>query len=222
VPALKRGGLVCACALLVAGCTSFVRLDSPRTVPPGHREVMVGLSGYTDDRKDSNLFNTDLLLRWGLTDRTDVGLRFNLVGVATDLKWQLVRATASGRGLELAIAPSMGWGADISWASGSGGNGGNDLAGGWQVGLPLLMGIDLGPYQLVVTPQLLYQRIPVLPDGILNFGGTVAFGRMSGPGFSLYPAIAVWKALDPRAFFTSLRGPGAVAVQPALVFHWGR
>src|SRR4051812_45537780 len=88
VPALKRGGLVCACALLVAGCTSFVRLDSPRTVPPGHREVMVGLSGYTDDRKDSNLFNTDLLLRWGLTDRTDVGLRFNLVGVATDLKWQ--------------------------------------------------------------------------------------------------------------------------------------
>jgi hypothetical protein len=106
---------------------------------------------------------------------------------------------------DLAIAPSLGYGADITWE-------GNNTPGspvGWQVGLPVMLGINLGRYQLVLTPALLYERLSVLPDGILNAGGTVAFGRVGGPGFSVYPAVAVWKALDPRHPFVSLTGPGA-------------
>jgi hypothetical protein len=217
VAALKR---VLALALLLtgSGCASFARFDSPRTVRPGGRDVLFAPSAYVG-RKDNNGFNTDLIIRWGTSPRTDVGVRFDLIGFAGDVKVQLVRASDPQRGVDLALAPSVGYGDDVSWArSASSG----DSAGAWQASLPLLVGINLRTYQLVLTPQLLYERVTVLPAGILNVGGTVAFGRMSGPGPGLYPALAVWKALDARHPFSSLRGPGALAFQPALVFRWGR
>jgi hypothetical protein len=210
-----------ALALLLAGsgCISFARFDSPRTVRPGGREVLFAPSIYVGPRQDGNAFNTDLVLRWGVSDRVDMGLRFQLAGFGGDVKLQLVRAADPTRGVDLALAPSIGYGSDISWM---GSRSGAQSNGAWQAALPLLFGINLGSYQLVLTPELLYEYIDVLPAGILNVGGTVAFGKMSGPGFSLYPVLAVWKALDPRQPLASLGGPGALVFQPALAFRWGR
>jgi hypothetical protein len=201
-----------------AGCASFARLDSPRTVPKGKTELMVAPTVYLG-RHDNTAINTDVLFRGGVSDRTDLGLRANLLGFAGDVKVQLVRAPDPSHGVELALAPSVGWGYDISWSSSSGSN--NDPSGIWQASLPLLIGVNVGANELVLTPQLLYQHTQVLPAGILNAGATIAFGRMSGSGFSFYPVVAVWKALDARHPFASLGGPGVPSVQPALVFRWG-
>jgi hypothetical protein len=169
-------------------------------------------------RTDNNAFNTDVLIRWGLTDRTDMGLRFNLVGVSSDFKLQLVRAPELTRGLDLAIAPSFGYARDITW-EGSQGTPSNS-ASFWQASLPVLVGINIGQRQLVLTPQLTYQHTSALPYGVLNVGGTIAFGYVSTRGFSVYPVVAIWKAADSRYPFSSL-GRGDLAVQPGAVFRWG-
>jgi hypothetical protein len=209
-------------ALVGLGCGSFIRPDSPRTVRPGGTEIMFAPTVYVG-RKDNNGFNHDIVARWGISDRTDVGLRFWLVGASTDVKFQLVRSADPTRGIDVAIAPSVGWGQDISWersSSSSSSSSSSTSAQAWQGTLPLLVGINFGELQLAITPQLLYQRTNVLPDGILNVGGTLAFGRMSGRGFSVYPLVAVWKSADPRTPIASL-GRGELAVQPGAVFRWG-
>lgn len=200
--------------LLASGCASFVRPDSARTLAPDTGEVLLVPSGYLGPRQDNNFFNVDLLLRRGLAPRTDIGLRLNFLGISGDVKVALWR----GDRVEVAVAPSVGYGNDITWTSNVGNN---NLEWALQVGLPVFVGIHLGRYQLTLTPQLLYQDVGVLPAGIVNAGGTIAFGRMAGEGFSIYPALAIWKALDPRHPLESLRGPGPVAFQPALIFRWG-
>lgn len=205
-------------ALALSGCLSFARFDSPRTVPAGSREVLFAPSVYLG-RSDGNAINTDVIIRNGVAGRADLGFRFNLLSGTADLKLQLVRASDPSRGVDLAVAPLVGYGSDTSWQGSSGSS--DQDSWNWYVGLPVLVGINLGRYQLVVTPQLLYQRVAFLPDGIFDLGGTVAFGKVAGSGFAVYPVVAVWKALDARQPLTSLRGPGALAVQPALVFRWG-
>jgi hypothetical protein len=204
-------------ALGSAGCASFLRPEGPRTLAPDTGAVHLGTSVYSKDREDGNGFNLDLMYRRGVASRVDMGGRLNHFGVAGDVKVQLVRASEPRRGVDVAVAPSIGYGADITWTSS------NEDSPDWdlQVGLPLIVGINIGDYQLVVSPQLLYQHVDALPSGVLNAGGTVAFGRVGGDGFSLYPALAIWKSLDARHPWTSLRGPGPVVLQPALILRWG-
>jgi hypothetical protein len=210
-------------ASLSTGCVSFLRPDGPRTVPVGQREFMLATSAYASERKDGNALNLDLMWRFGVSQRTDLGLRLNFAGVSADTKVQLVRAPDPTRGVDVAISLSAGVAADISFEGGSGLNGGSqkDEGTGVTVGLPVLVGINLGAFRLLLTPQLLYHHVSVLPHGILNMGGTVMFGSTSDRGFQLYPALAAWKALDPDRLIGSLSGPGPWMFQPALVFRWG-
>jgi hypothetical protein len=218
VATLNRHLAALAALLSASGCASFARFDSPRTAPPGTREVLFTPSVYLG-RSDGTAFNTDLIIRMGLGERSDVGVRFDLLGVAADLKLQLARASDPTSGVDLAVAPLVGYGSDTAWQGSSGSSSQNSW--NWQVGLPVLVGINLGSYQVVVSPELLYQRVAALPEGILDAGGTLAVGKVGGTGFSIYPVVAVWKALDARHPATSLSGPGALVVQPALVLRWG-
>ena len=207
--ALKRATLALLAAL-GGGCGSFVHLDSARTVPPGRRETLVGFSAYAG-RPDGNVFNVDVAVRRGLGPRSDLGFRFNFLGVSSDLKLQLVRSADPGRGMDVAVAPSLGVFTDIAWKD------------DWipQAGVPLLVGINVGQGQFVVAPQLVYRLVPALPGGIIEAGGTVSFAKLRGPGFGMGVAVAVWKSLEARRPIGSLRGPGEWVVQPALVMRWG-
>lgn len=213
--ALRTAGLVMllAGATLASGCASFLRPDGPRTQAPGKSQLLIAPSAYFGERQDSNIINVDLLYRVGIAARADLGFRANLLGVASDVKIQLARAPGPDRGADVALAPAVGYGSDATWTRGS------RVEWDWQVGLPLLVGINFTKYQLLLTPQLLYQRASVLPEGILHLGGTVAFGRTGGRGFSFYPALAVWKTLDPTRVIGSLSGPGPLVFQPSLVFR---
>jgi hypothetical protein len=206
-----------AALLLAAGCASFVRVDSARTVAPGSTQWMLAPSLYLNQRQETVAgANLDLLWRIGLTDRLDLGLRARLTGVAADLKLALHRSSDPRAGVDVALAPGLGVGHDVNWKHTSG-----DIPAAAEVTLPLIIGINLGGRQLVITPQLLYQRVETLPDGALNTGLTIAFGAIEGRGLRLYPALALWKALDPKDPLGPSLRQGALAIQPALVFRWG-
>jgi len=206
--------LLLAGVALASGCTSFLRPDGPRTQAPGKSQLLIAPSAYFGEREDSNILNLDLLYRVGIAARADLGFRANIAGVAGDVKVQLARAPGPDRGTDVALAPSVGYGGDVTWTRGN-----SDPQWDWQVGLPLLVGINFTKYQLLLTPQVLYQRASVLPDGVLHLGGTVAFGRTAGRGFSVYPALAIWKTLDPTRVVGSLSGPGPLMFQPSVVFR---
>jgi hypothetical protein len=206
-----------AALLLVAGCASFVRLDSARTVAPGSTQWMLAPSLYLNQRQETLAgVNLDLLWRIGLTDRLDLGLRARITGVGGDLKLALHRSSDPRAGVDVAVAPGIGVGHDVNWKHTDG-----DIPAATEVTLPLIIGINLGQRQLVITPQLFYQRVATLPDGALNTGLTIAFGAVEGRGARLYPALALWKALDPKDPLGDSFRHGPLSIQPVLVFRWG-
>jgi hypothetical protein len=207
--------LLAVAVLGSGGCLSFLRPDGPRTVPAGQRELLVAPSVYLGERQDGNAFNVDVMYRVGIADRVDLGGRVNASSATADLKMMLWQSASPASGVDLAVAPSVGYGTDISW------NGNNSRStAALLAGLPVLIGINLGAQKILVTPQVLYQRVSVLPDGVLNLGGTVAF-MTTDARFQIIPAIAIWKALEPRRIGESLRGPGPVMFQPSVIFRWG-
>jgi hypothetical protein len=160
------------------------------------------------------VFNLDVLYRMGVSERVDLGLRVAAVGGQVDAKLALFRGADPRHGLDLSVAPGVGVGFDSPW----GREGELPLTG--SATLPLLLALNLGDWQLALTPQVVYTRVPVLPAGLLTVGGTVAFGPIEGRGMQIYPAVAVWRWVDPRDLGAIFHG--LVVVQPALVVRWGR
>lgn len=211
----RRGQAHLAALLAVTGCGSFVQLDSARTTPAGTTETLIAPSAYVG-RRDGTASNADFMFRRGLSKRVDFGARVRLVGAGLDVKVQLLRADDPTRGVDLAVAAGAGYGQFIEWTD----SGGRGWAGP-EARLSLLTGVNLGPNQLTVTPELQYLRVENVPGGVLNLGATLAFGRMFGPGFSAYPALAIWKSLDAGDLPRALTAPGALAFQPTMVFRHG-
>jgi hypothetical protein len=102
----------------------------------------------------------------------------------------------------------VGYGSDTAWQGSSGSS--SQTSWNWQVGLPVLVGINLGSYQVVVSPELLYQRVAALPEGILDAGGTLAVGKVGGSGSV---SIRWWRSgrrsTLANPLHPQLRGPGA-------------
>jgi hypothetical protein len=202
-----------ALALLLAGCASPVRLDGPRTLPPGQRSTYLAPSAYLNGSNDMS-FNLDALFRLGVSDRVDVGLRLDSIGAQADAKVMLVRGSDPRLGIYLSVSPSLGVGLDAAW--------GRPQVLPWAgtAGVALMLGVNLGDWRLALSPQIVYARVPVLPAGLLSAGGTISFGRIDGPGVRIYPAVALWRWAEAR-HPDELRH-GQVVVQPALVVRWGK
>jgi hypothetical protein len=193
-----------------------LRPDPARTAAPGQTELYVAPSIYLGGRKDSNFFNFDLVLRRGLASRVDAGVRANFFYAGADVKVQLLRAADPDNGVDLSIAPSFGYGADISWQAQSS----NDIPSGLQATLPVMLELSLRGYQLQLSPQILYQRTAAFNSGVVSVGATIAFGHFSGPSqVHVYPALAIWKAFDATDPGSLRDGP--FVFQPALVFRFG-
>jgi hypothetical protein len=192
---------------------SFATLESARTAGVGQGQVMLAPSAYIGN-ENPRPFNLDLVYRRGVSPRIDLGFRANFAGVLGEVKLQLRRAPDPTSGVDLALAPGLGAVFDSTWTQ----EGGPE--GSLQAALPLLVGINFGGAQLLFAPQLRWQTASAFKAGILNVGGTVAFGRMEGPGFRVYPVLALWKSLDPTDLRVSWQGTTNLVFQPALVFRW--
>jgi hypothetical protein len=88
--------LICA---LVAGCYPVTRMQGPRTTPAGSVHGAVGLAVSA---RDEPAATPDVALRYGLTDRIDVGVRARVAAVEVGPKFQLVRDD-----VEVSIAPAF-------------------------------------------------------------------------------------------------------------------
>jgi hypothetical protein len=131
----------------------------------------------------------------------------------------LHRSPEPTHGVDVSVAPTIGAGVDVSWIGSANGQA-NDGT-GFQAALPVMVGINFPSSRLIITPEVMYQHT-LLPAGILDVGGTIAFRWLGASGLPFYPALAIWKALDARHVVGSLGAPGALAIQPALVIDLGR
>lgn len=102
----------------------------------------------------------DLGVRYGLSDRFDVGARLFLPGVAVDGRYALVRAPSLRSGVDLTVAPSL-----LYSHAGNGSTAGEPFVHGE---VPLLMGVNMRGSQLVLGAKvgaLVNPEDPTSPSG---------------------------------------------------------
>jgi hypothetical protein len=85
--------------VLLAGCYPVTRVQIPRTTPAGKLHGALGLAVSPNDNMRPS---PDFALRYGLTDRIDLGLRLRASAIEIGPKIQLVRDT-----VEVSIAPAF-------------------------------------------------------------------------------------------------------------------
>ncbi|WP_257449682.1 hypothetical protein [Archangium lipolyticum] len=126
-------------------------------------------------------------VRYGLTERIDVGARVFIPGIEADARFGLLRALSLKHGVDLTLAPSVRYIPNF------------DLSSAWDgagmVQLPLLIGVNLEGYQLVLGPRVAYlfgkaldyttSREPLLVGSSL--GVAVPIGRW----FHVMPEVSV-------------------------------
>lgn len=122
-------------------------------------------------------------VRYGVTDTIDIGGRLSFAGLEITTKFQLVAPTSEG-GVFVSIAPGIG---------GIGLGAGNASFGIFNVEVPVLIGIPMGPHQLVLAPKV--QELVVFATsgadatggGITFIGATVGAAFKLGDGFNIIP-----------------------------------
>ncbi len=132
---LSLAMLVRALALfapLACGCVSMMSYGSARTLPPGRFEVFVA-------PEYPRYFENGV--RFGVTDRFELALR--LPAPQIEAKVQIERSETPHRGVDVAIAPSLGWPAYREYSEDCRGDCWPPLLGLW-LRLPLLIGLNIG------------------------------------------------------------------------------
>lgn len=145
----KRLLVLGACVGLVSsGCIST---GMARTLDKGALQVSLGggvqnvgsyASGESLPPHFVSLPQVDLGVRYGVTDRFDVGARLFLPGAAVEGRYALLRAPSLQSGIDLTLAPSL-----LYSHEGLGSTGGEPLL---HAELPLLLGVNMGGSQLVL------------------------------------------------------------------------
>jgi hypothetical protein len=179
--------VVCLGALgfLAPGCAST---GMARTLDAGRLQVSLvpGAQAATGYEDSGVAFpQAEVGVRYGLTDRIDVGARLFVPGLGVDARFALLRAPSLRSGVELTLAPSVLYTPDLS-------NGLQSVGKGiGLVQLPLLVGVNLGGSQLVLGP-----RVGFLFDGT----GSTTARQLPLAGTSLGCAFPIgnWFRLTPE------------------------
>ncbi len=134
-------------AIASAGCITALPPGTARTLPRGAWQVNAAQTDViVSQRSDvesgtSHLFGPELGIRYGVTDRVEVGGRLVPMGGALGAKFAVLRAPTAENGIDLAIAPEgfvlgeVGQAGDQNWIA--------------LVQVPVLVGISLRGHQLV-------------------------------------------------------------------------
>jgi hypothetical protein len=150
----------------------------------------------------------ELAIRYGVTDNIEFAAKAWLVGVGTELKIGLMESPTMDSGIDLSLNPSFAY---FGLNAGSG-----DTAAGinsFTLGVPVLVGFNMGGHQLVLGPKVINQLLiasgstggtggSAMVD-ILSVGTTVGYALKLGDEFRLLPEIAI---LYPLAAFGSAGG----------------
>jgi hypothetical protein len=181
-------------ALLLGGCASFSTMSTARTMPRDQTQIWVApeFVGMTfdsgTDRQEISVPQFELGFRRGITDGVELGGKLWLLGAAIESKFQLVRSESEGSGIDVALAPSIGW---------IGLNSGDSSFNVVTLYLNLPVGLNVpGGSQLVLTPKAIYQRYMATGGGdagsadLLFVGGSVGYAWKLGTTYIL-PEISI-------------------------------
>lgn len=136
--------VVAVLGLWLSGCVSS---GMARTVNKGQLQVSVvpGVHAIPSNSGARNDFapHAELGVRYGVTNRLDVGARLFAPGAAVDVRLGLVRAPTLNRGIDLTLAPSLA----VAVRGRS-----DDMYG--LAELPLLLGLNTGGrLQVIIGPR---------------------------------------------------------------------
>jgi hypothetical protein len=194
----SRAGAALAAAAALAGCTAMSTIKTATTVPRGQNQYIFALEGNGGAPVE---FPVKPLLpelvagvRRGLTERVEVGGKLTTLplgrfvttaGLEGQVKVQLRRRSDSR--LVLAVGPAAGF----RYVASSGAS--------MQVTyatVPLLVGIDVGRHQIVVSPEAglqLWTSAGSSPIWAPMAGLSLGFVWRLGQRFALVPEIAAYR-----------------------------
>jgi hypothetical protein len=173
---------------LLSGCVST---GMARTVDPGKLQVSLspGIQGNS-----AFIPQAELAVRYGVSERVDVGARLFLPGAEVDARFALLRAPSLKSGVDLTLAPSLAYVYPFTTSN----------RGIVFPSLPLLVGINLGGSQLVLGPRVgygivleqtpTYQGDPYTPGNFAdNFvaGSSLGLAIPIGQVFRIVPEVSV-------------------------------
>lgn len=217
-----------AAALWVAlGATGCVSLSSAQTAETlGRGRVQVGLEPGVAGRFDVGRHAltvapaSDVSVRYGALERLDVGARLGQSGLEVQAKVMLTPRSSpfiASLALQLAgqlrVDPSLAITGQL-----------------FNLALPLLLGLRLGPHQLVLGPRLhLFASLPAdateAPGRVVAAGGSVGVALRVSPAVLVLPEVAVVSPLSPTPLLertdTFSQLTGGVLAQVRLGFLVG-
>jgi hypothetical protein len=135
----------------LAGCPSISMMGTARTIPEGTYQYYAGASyGVLQDfavdedgnPESMNVPSAELGIRYGVTDRIEVGAKIYGAGAEANAKFQVTRSPSLDRGFDLAVAPAL---SIYPWSKGVFGWGHLAIPIGFNVG---------GGNQLVLAPRV--------------------------------------------------------------------
>lgn len=193
------GLFVAASAVGLCACTSQGLYLTATPLPKGTWQTGMVTSAIVLDRGMGVevLPNPEFTVRWGLCENLDFGGRVNMVGLALNARYRVMRA----RTLSLALVPETGFGANTST---------NDDIGPLAAvfGLGLLSDLRIGRITTVVLgvrfrSQLEFSNSALLGrwqgKWVLMPGGTLGVRFELAPGLFLFPELSLFARRDTLA-----------------------
>lgn len=175
-------------ATLAGGCLAGTSVQTAYPIGKGNLQAGIepGIGGSTVAGEGLTLPAFNLALRYGLSDRTDIGGRIGTSGYELSGKYTFT-SPEPGQ-LQVAVAPSV---SVLYFAlEGTG-------AGLVNAKLPVLVGIPLGGHELVLGPRA--HAVDFFAQsggeggnwGVLNLGGQLGFALRLGPAARLLPEVGL-------------------------------
>lgn len=217
--------LLTALALL-SGCVAISSVQTADTLGPGRLQVGLepGVAGVAQQGPPSLVLApaADVAVRYGVFERLDVGGRFGQSGLELQAK---VMVTPAAWPVAVSLAPQLA--GQLRFAS--------TLAVTGQilnVGLPLLIGVRLGPHQLVLGPRLhLFSTLPAdAQEGgsrLLAAGGSLGVALRVSRAVAVMPEVALLVPIAAQGTmpaidtFTQLSGGPLVQARLGLLLGGG-
>lgn len=188
---MNRVRVMYAAFALLSGCASYSTRLSPRPIPKGETELGLAADIWVSERKTDGrvvLPQTEMTLRYGLSDKVDIGGKINMLGGELSAKVAVVRNDTWA----LAVAP----GAGLQLTATNSDNQNQLLIGTFTV--PVVAGVRLGESAEVIVGGKLMLHVPAATgtgggvnpgDLIVLPGGVTGLRLILSDGFALFPEV---------------------------------
>lgn len=193
---MSRIAVVAVMGLLATGCVSISHVQTADTLGKGRFQFAMepGLAGAAVFAGDNSGVvpypHVDLAMRYGVTDRVDLGVRFGSSLVELQSKFLLTSPENPDKAIS--VAPSVMTvflGSDEEDA---------DNSRYTNLALPVLIGFKTdGGSELVVGPRAILTRVSSQTDGVsssanlISIGGSVGYALRVANGFRVMPEVGV-------------------------------